>query len=67
MAAMAKIIINMPDLYDVDEAAQALGVGVATIWRRLKAGKLIPTRVGNRTLIPKSEIKRFRESETAEP
>jgi len=55
---MAKIVIDMPDLYDIDEAAQVLGVGVATIWRRLKAGKLNSTKVGNRTLIPKSEIQR---------
>ena len=62
MAAMAKIIIDMPDLYDTNEAAQVLGIGYATLYRWIKAGRLIPARVGNRTLIPKSEIWRFQKS-----
>lgn len=53
---MVKIVIDMPDLYDTNEAAQMLGIGYATIYRWIKAGKLIPVRVDKRTLIPKSEI-----------
>lgn len=57
---MAKIVIDMPDLYDATEAAQLLGIGYATIYRWIKAGKLIPVRVDRRTLIPKSEIERLK-------
>ena len=56
---MVKIIIDMPDLYDTNEAAQILGIGYAMIYRWIKAGKLIPVRVDKRTLIPKSEILRL--------
>ena len=62
---MAKIIIDMPDLYDTNEAAQILGIGYATVYRWIKAGKLIPVRVDKRTLIPKSEIERLKNKQAA--
>jgi len=57
---MVKIIVDMPDLYDTNEAAQMLGIGYTTIYRWIKAGKLIPVRVDKRTLIPISEIRRLK-------
>jgi len=57
---MAKIIINMPDLYGTTETAELLGIGYATVYRWIKQGKLIPVKVDRRTLIPKSEIVRLR-------
>ncbi len=57
---MVKIIIDMPDLYDTNEAARELGIGYATVYRWIKAGKLIPVRVDKRTLIPKSEVERLK-------
>jgi len=57
---MVKIVIDMPDLYDTNEAAQILGIGYATVYRWIKAGKLIPVRVDKRTLIPKSELQRVK-------
>jgi len=62
---MVKIIIDMPDLYDTNEAAQMLGVGYATIYRWIKAAKLIPVRVDRRTLIPKSEIERLKNEQAS--
>ncbi|MBA7540556.1 hypothetical protein ES705_32855 [subsurface metagenome] len=52
----------MPDLYDTNEAARVLGIGYATLYRWIKAGKLIPVRVDKRTLIPKSEIDRLQQN-----
>jgi len=57
---MVKIIIDMPDLYDANEAARMIGIGYVTVYRWIKAGKLIPVRVDKRTLIPKSEIERLK-------
>ncbi len=37
----------------VDEAADLLGKGVATIWRRIRDDKIIVVRIAGRTLIPK--------------
>jgi len=57
---MVKIVIDMPDLYDTNEAARMIGIGYVTVYRWIKAGKLIPVRVDKRTLIPKSEIERLK-------
>ena len=57
---MVKIIVDMPDLYEADEAASMIGIGYATLYRWIKAGKLIPVRVDRRTLVPISEIMRLR-------
>ena len=56
---MVKIVIDMPDLYDANEAARMIGIGYVTVYRWIKAGKLIPVRVDKRTLIPISEIRRL--------
>ena len=61
---MVKIVIDMPDLHDANEAAQMLGIGYATIYRWIKSGKLVPVRVDRRTLIPKSEIERLKNEAT---
>ena len=65
---MVKFVIESPDLYDADEAARILGIGYATVWRWIRAGKLIPVKMGGRTLIPKSEIERLnkKNEQTAE-
>lgn len=59
---MAKITatVEIEDLYDVDEAADLLGRGVATIWRRIRDNKIIVVRIAGRTLVPKSEIERLK-------
>jgi excisionase family DNA binding protein len=59
---VVKIIIDLPGLYDPNEAAEALGIGYATLYRWIKAGKLIPVSggKGKRTVIPKSEIERLK-------
>ena len=64
---MAKITatVEIEDLYDVDEAAVLLGRGVATIWRRIRDDKIIVVRIAGRTLIPKSEIERFKNNQAA--
>ena len=60
---MAQIVLNLPDLYEPNEAARMLGIGYVTVYRWIKVGKLIPVRIeglkNGRTLIPKSEIERL--------
>lgn len=50
----------MNDLYNPAEAAKLIGIGYATIYRWIKAGRLTPVRVAGHTLIPKSEIDRIK-------
>ena len=63
MSVMSQIVLNLPDLYETNEAARMIGIGYATHYRWIKAGKLIPVRIeglkNGRTLIPKSEIVRL--------
>ncbi|GAI83469.1 unnamed protein product, partial [marine sediment metagenome] len=42
------------------EAAQLIGIGYATLYRWIRAGKLTPIRIAGRTLIPKSEVDRLK-------
>jgi len=58
---MPTIIINTDELLSPTEATEALNIGIATLYRWMKAGKIIPLHLGNRTLIPKSEIERLRQ------
>jgi len=57
---MPKLVVDTADIYDTNEAARLLGIGYATLYRWIKDGKLIPLRIGGRTLIPKSEIERLK-------
>jgi hypothetical protein len=38
----------------VAEFAAAYGLGIATVWRRIKAGDIVALKVGNRTIITES-------------
>lgn len=56
---MPKVVIDMAEVCDVEEAAMTLNKGVATIWRWIKDGKIIVLRISGRTLIPRTEIERL--------
>ncbi len=56
---MVKIIVDTGEVYDAAEAANLIGIGYATLYRWIKAGKLICVKLAGRTLIPKSEIERL--------
>jgi excisionase family DNA binding protein len=63
---MPKIVVDTAEIYDTNEAAHLLGIGYATLYRWIKDGKLIPLRVGGRTLIPKSEVERLKTNKLKE-
>ena len=63
---MGKGLVDIPGLYEIEEAAKALDVGVATIFRWMKSGKLISLDVGGRTLIAQSEIERLKNEQAAD-
>jgi excisionase family DNA binding protein len=56
---VVKVLVDSQDVYSLQEAAQALRIGIATLHRWLKAGKIIALRTGGRTYIPKSEVERL--------
>jgi len=56
---MAKILIDTDELLTVEEAAFLLKKGVATIWRRLRSGELTPIKVGNRTVIARTQVEKL--------
>jgi len=59
---MVKIMIEteVPDAYSTAEAAELLGIHYATLFRWIRAGKLVPFRLGRRTLVSKGEIERLK-------
>ena len=58
---MALVVIDMNEVFTLQEATTKLNIGIATLFRWMKAGDITPLRIGNRTYIPKSEIERLNE------
>ncbi|MGQ9545954.1 MAG: helix-turn-helix domain-containing protein [Dehalococcoidia bacterium] len=56
---MPKIIVDLEEFYELNEATQMLNIGIATLFRWMKKGKIIPVRLSGRTLIPKKEVERL--------
>jgi len=54
--AKIKIEVDIEDAYEVKEAALALGVGEATIWRWIRENTLHAVKLQGRTLITKKEV-----------
>jgi excisionase family DNA binding protein len=46
-------------LYGVEEAAEALGISHWTVWAKLKNGEILRTKIGGRTVIRESELKKL--------
>lgn len=59
-AIMSKIVLDTNEVFTLDDAANLLGIGIATLFRWMKKGKLIPLRIDGRTYIPRSEIERLK-------
>lgn len=57
---MTKLLIDSTEVYTLDEAAAELHKGIATIFRWIKRGKINRLKIGNHTLIPRSEIERLK-------
>ena len=51
--------------YDIEQAARELGIGIATLYRWMRKGSIIPIRIYRRTFIPKSEVERLKKKATA--
>jgi len=64
---VGRIVVDIPELYDTTQAAEVLGIGYATLFRWIKANKIIPVRIGGRTLIPVSEIERLKANDNEAP
>lgn len=57
---MPKVLVDTEDYVSVNDAAGKIGVGVATIWRWKKSGKILTMKLVGRTLVPKSECERLK-------
>jgi excisionase family DNA binding protein len=64
MAIVGKQSRDM-DGHGLEEAARELGIGIATLYRWMNSGKIIPIRIYRRTFIPKSEVDRLKKKATA--
>lgn len=55
----SNITISVHDAIPYKEAAQKLGITTMTLWRWVKANKIIAIKLGRYKFIPKSEIERL--------
>jgi excisionase family DNA binding protein len=62
---MAMRVRDSNPLFTIPQAARALGVSEATVWRRLRAGVLPSVRRGGRRLIPARALRARRVLEVA--
>ena len=51
-------------LFTIGEVAQSLALSRSTIYRLLRSGDLVATRIGTATRIPESSLRRFVETRT---
>jgi len=66
LTIMAKLVVDTEELYPPEQAAELIGIGIATLWRWVKKGDLVPLRLSGRTFIPKSEVERLKERRASE-
>ncbi len=59
---MVKLVADRDEVYTLQEAAKELGIGIATLFRWKKAGKVVTLRVSGRPYIPKGEVERLKKS-----
>ena len=64
---MTKFVIDTNEVFELEEAAKQLDIGIATLFRWLKAGAIIPLKIQGRTYITKSEIERKRKEKPDVP
>lgn len=59
---MVKYVVDRDEVYTLQEAAKELGIGIATLFRWKKAGKIHTLPVSGRPYVPKSEVRRLKKS-----
>ena len=57
---MAKVVIEIDGLLDVQEALGELPIGYATLFRWIKKGDILPIKIGDRTYITQSDVQRLK-------
>ena len=50
---------------ELEGAARELGIGIATLYRWMRKGSIVPIRIYRRTFIPKSEVERLKKKAMA--
>ncbi|MDP2729204.1 MAG: helix-turn-helix domain-containing protein [Dehalococcoidales bacterium] len=65
IAIMGKQSRDTDGQYELEQAAQELGIGIATLYRWMRKGIILPIRIYRRTFIPKSEVERLKKKATA--
>jgi predicted site-specific integrase-resolvase len=60
---MPKLFLDDEEVFSPEETADKLGMGIATLYRRMKDGKIAYTKHCGHTYFTKSEIKRYQEEQ----
>ena len=62
---MATMEMNGQTLFPMPDAAAALGLSIASLYKYVQRGLLNPVKLGSYNLIPESEIERYRQQHLA--
>ena len=65
VSIIMKIVVDTEEIFGLHDAAKELKIGIATLCRWMKAGRVTPLRIGGRTYIPKSEVTRLNAARNA--
>jgi len=61
-----KASIFIDNVTTIEDASEKIGISVATAWRWIASHDLIAVKIGDRTVIPTSEIDRLKEKQRIE-
>jgi excisionase family DNA binding protein len=62
-----KFSVDSNELVTIQKAAQLLEVGIATVYRWMKSGKIHALKLSHNTLVPKAEIERLKSDNRIKP
>jgi predicted site-specific integrase-resolvase len=57
-----KVVVDLDNVVKMNDAAESIGISIATAWRWKREGKLVTINLAGRILVPKSEITRLRKN-----
>ena len=63
--AKIKVVVEIQDAFDVQEAAKQLNIGIATAWRWIRISKLASFSLEGRTLVPGDSIRTIQKERAA--
>jgi excisionase family DNA binding protein len=56
MTSVSKVIVEVPELFSIADAAKEIGVHFTTLHRWVRSGKIHPSCIGSQLFLSKEEV-----------